>query len=133
VAGGMALFGPPLTTATLGALDDADQGIASGTNNAVGQLGGLLAIAVLPAAAGLSDEVVGGPAFAAGHTQALQVAAGIAATATMLAAVTFRPRRPAVPDGPPDLSAHSAVPASPATTQTAKCAGPARGAARAGQ
>jgi hypothetical protein len=40
MACGMALFGPPLTTATLGALDDTDHGIASGANNAVGQLGG---------------------------------------------------------------------------------------------
>jgi EmrB/QacA subfamily drug resistance transporter len=126
VACGTALFGPPLTSATLGALDDADQGIASGTNNAVGQLGGLLAIAVLPAAAGLSDAVVGGPAFAAGHTEALRIAAGIAAAATILAAVTFRPRRPAVPDGPADLSAHPAVPASSATTETARSVGPAR-------
>jgi hypothetical protein len=133
VACGTALFGPPLATATLGALDDVDQGIASGANNAVGQLGGLLAIAVLPAAAGLSDAVVGGPAFAAGHTQALQVAAGLTAAATILAAVTLRRGRPAVPDGPADLSGHSAVPASSATTETAKRVGPARGAARASQ
>jgi len=90
VACGTALFGPPLTTATLGALDDTDQGIASGANNAVGQLGGLLAIAVLPAAVGLSDAVVGGAAFAAGHTQALRIAAAMAAAATVLAAATFR-------------------------------------------
>jgi EmrB/QacA subfamily drug resistance transporter len=133
VACGMALFGPPLTSATLGALDDADQGVASGANNAVGQLGGLLAIAVLPAAAGLSNGVVGGPAFAAGHTLALQITAGLAAAATILAAVTFRPRRPAAPDGPADLRAHSAVLASSATTRTVKRAGPAREAARAGQ
>ena len=134
VACGTALFGPPLVTATLGALDDADQGIASGANNAVGQLGGLLAIAVLPAAAGLSDAVVGGPAFAAGHSQALQIAAGLAAAATILAAVTFGPRRPAVPDGPADLRAPSAVPlASSATTETATSVGPAREAARASQ
>jgi hypothetical protein len=66
------------------------RGFASGANNAVGQLGGLLAIAVLPAAVGLSDAVVGGAAFAAGHTQALRIAAAIAAAATVLAAATFR-------------------------------------------
>jgi hypothetical protein len=37
---------------------------------------------VLPAAVGLSDAVVGGAAFAAGHTQALRIAAAIAAAAT---------------------------------------------------
>jgi predicted MFS family arabinose efflux permease len=102
VACGTALFGPPLTTATLGALDDTDQGIASGANNAVGQLAGLLAIAVLPAAAGLTDAAVGGPAFAAGHTQALRVAAGIAAAATLLAAATFRRGRDS--SSPPEYS-----------------------------
>lgn len=65
-------------------------GFASGANNAVGQLGRLLAIAVLPAAVGLSDAVVGGAAFAAGHTQALRIAAAVAAAATVLAAATFR-------------------------------------------
>ncbi len=49
-----------------------------------------LRIAVLPAAAGLTDAAVGGPAFAAGHTQALRIAAAIAAAATVLAAATFR-------------------------------------------
>jgi len=96
MACGAATFWPPLTTATLGALDDADQGVAAGMNNAVGQLAGLLAIAVLPAAAGLADAAVGGPAFASGHTQALRIATGIAAAATVLAAAAFR-RGPTFP------------------------------------
>jgi hypothetical protein len=73
MAVGAATFATPLTTATLGALDETDQGVASGVNNAVGQLAGLLAIAVLPAAAGLTDATVGGPAFASGHTLALRI------------------------------------------------------------
>ena len=112
LASGTAMFGPPLTTATLGALDDADQGIASGTINAVGQLGGLLAIAVLPAAAGLSNAMVGGPAFAAGHSHALRIAAGIAAAATILAAATFRRRRSAALErrgGPSDFGGPACV------------------------
>jgi EmrB/QacA subfamily drug resistance transporter len=96
LACGAATFWPPLTTATLGALDDADQGVAAGMNNAVGQLAGLLAIAILPAAAGLADAAVGGPAFASGHTQALRIATGIAAAATVLAAAAFR-RGPNLP------------------------------------
>jgi predicted MFS family arabinose efflux permease len=44
MAVGAATFATPLTTATLGALDETDQGVASGVNNAVGQLAGLLAI-----------------------------------------------------------------------------------------
>ena len=133
VACGTALFGPPLTTATLGALDDADQGVASGANNAVGQLAGLLAIAVLPAAAGLSNAPVGGAAFAAGHTQALRIAAGIAAAAPVLAAATFRRGRPTTADRPAGLSPPGLLSASAATTETADSVSPARGAARASQ
>jgi EmrB/QacA subfamily drug resistance transporter len=101
---GAATFGPPLATATLGALDDADQGVASGVNNAVGQLAGLLAIAVLPAVAGLTDAPVGGAVFASGYSQALRIAAGIAVAATVLAAATFRGCRPAVSNEPGALS-----------------------------
>jgi EmrB/QacA subfamily drug resistance transporter len=125
LASGMAMFGPPLTTATLGALDDADQGIASGTINAVGQLGGLLAIAVLPAAAGLSNAMVGGPAFAAGHTHALRIAAGIAAAATILAAATFRRRRSAALErrgGPATLGVLPASHEGPAAVGTGSVA-----------
>jgi MFS family permease len=90
MAVGAATFATPLTTATLGALDETDQGVASGVNNAVGQLAGLLAIAVLPAAAGLTDAAVGGPAFASGHTLALRISTGIVVAATLVAAATFR-------------------------------------------
>jgi hypothetical protein len=40
------------------------QGIASGVNNTVGQLAGLLMIAVLPAVAGLSGQSFSDPVFA---------------------------------------------------------------------
>jgi hypothetical protein len=130
VACGTALFGPPLTTATLGALDDADQGVASGANNAVGQLAGLLAIAVLPTAAGLSDAPVGGPVFAAGHTQALRITAGIAAAAVVLAAATFRRSRPTTADRSGGPSTPGLLSASSATTEPTQHVSPARGAAR---
>lgn len=91
---GMATFTPPLVAATFGALDQSDQGVASGVNNAMGQLAGLLAIATLPAAAGLSGASLSGPDFAAGHSTALRISAGIAAVATAVAAITVRPARP---------------------------------------
>ncbi|MEU7901705.1 DHA2 family efflux MFS transporter permease subunit [Actinoplanes sp. NPDC049118] len=50
---GLALLVAPLTATALGALDDARAGIASGVNNAVARAAGLLAVAVLPLAAGL--------------------------------------------------------------------------------
>ena len=52
---GLSLLVAPLTATALGALDDAHAGIASGVNNAVARAAGLLAVAVLPLAAGLGS------------------------------------------------------------------------------
>jgi hypothetical protein len=61
-----ATFTAPLAALTLSSLDDADQGVASGVNNAMSQLAGLLAVVILPAVAGLSGVSFCDPAFAAG-------------------------------------------------------------------
>jgi predicted MFS family arabinose efflux permease len=87
---GLAIVGAPLTTATLGAAGDDDQGIASGVNNTVGQFGGLLMIAVLPAAAGLSGQDLQGPTFAAGYETAMLICALLSLGAAVIAAVTIR-------------------------------------------
>jgi EmrB/QacA subfamily drug resistance transporter len=50
---GLAALVAPLTATALGSLPDAFAGIASGVNNAVARAAGLLAVAVLPLAAGL--------------------------------------------------------------------------------
>jgi EmrB/QacA subfamily drug resistance transporter len=50
---GLSLLVAPLTATALGALEDRYAGIASGVNNAVARAAGLLAVAVLPLAAGL--------------------------------------------------------------------------------
>jgi EmrB/QacA subfamily drug resistance transporter len=52
---GLSLLVAPLTATALGALDDAQAGMASGVNNAVARAAGLLAVAVLPLAAGLGS------------------------------------------------------------------------------
>jgi EmrB/QacA subfamily drug resistance transporter len=91
---GMTTFTAPLATVTLGALDDADQGIASGVNNAMGQLAGLLAIVVLPFVIGPGGMRFGDPAFAAGSVSGLRLMALVALAALGLAAATFG-RRPA--------------------------------------
>ena len=59
---GLSLLVAPLTATALGALDDALAGIASGVNNAVARAAGLLAVAVLPLAAGLGSGNLTDPA-----------------------------------------------------------------------
>lgn len=53
---GMALLVSPLTTAVLAAAPEENAGVASGINNAVARAGSLLAVAALPAVAGLSGD-----------------------------------------------------------------------------
>ena len=90
---GLAVLGAPLTTATLGAVGDDVQGLASGVNNTVGQLAGLLMIAVLPAAAGLSGTSFDDPTFAQGFERAMGICAMLALIAAVIAAITIRTPR----------------------------------------
>jgi EmrB/QacA subfamily drug resistance transporter len=90
---GLAMVGAPLTTATLGAIGSHDQGVASGVNNTVGQLAGLLMIAVLPVAAGLSGTDFSDPTFAAGFRTAMSICSALALIAGVIAAITIRPDR----------------------------------------
>jgi EmrB/QacA subfamily drug resistance transporter len=95
---GLAVLGAPLTTATLGAVGDDVQGIASGVNNTVGQLAGLLMIAVLPAAAGLSGTAFDDPTFAQGFERAMGICAVLSLVAAAIAAMTIRsPSSPTIP------------------------------------
>jgi EmrB/QacA subfamily drug resistance transporter len=95
---GMATFTAPLAAITMSSLDDADQGVASGVNNAMGQLAGLLAVAILPALAGLGGVDFGSPEFAAGYSSALRATAVIAGIGMVAAAMTLGRHRPAVGD-----------------------------------
>ncbi|MDX6286187.1 MAG: hypothetical protein QOG53_1672 [Frankiales bacterium] len=72
---GMCLVVAPVTTAALGAVDPAWSGIASGVNNAVARIAGLVAIAVLPLAAGLSQGSVG--SFTEGFHRAMVIGGAI--------------------------------------------------------
>jgi MFS family permease len=58
---GLALTVAPLTSAVLASVTDERAGLASGVNNAVSRLAGLLAVAVLPLIAGLSHTGSGAP------------------------------------------------------------------------
>jgi len=85
---GLSLTVAPLTATVLGAVDDSHAGIASAINNSVARIAGLLAVAVLPAAAGLTAAQ--GLDLHAGFARAMYIAAALAAVGGVLAFFTIR-------------------------------------------
>jgi EmrB/QacA subfamily drug resistance transporter len=106
---GLATTVAPLTATVLAAADEHRAGIASGINNAVARSAGLLALAVIPALAGLGGTDYTDPvAFGAGFRRAMLIGAGLlvaAAVAAVLLPVarppSVRPGRPGRPDPEP--------------------------------
>jgi EmrB/QacA subfamily drug resistance transporter len=85
---GLALTVAPLTSTVLGAVEDSHAGIASAINNSVARIPGLLAVAVLPAAAGLTAAQ--GLDLDAGFARAMYISAALAAIGGVLAFFTIR-------------------------------------------
>jgi EmrB/QacA subfamily drug resistance transporter len=80
----------PLTDAALSGAPPRNAGVASGFNNAVARIAGLLAVALLPGAAGVAgDSEIPAEAFRAGFSRAMWTCAGIAAAAGAIAFVTI--------------------------------------------
>jgi MFS family permease len=88
---GLSLLVAPLTAMVLAAADAEHAGVASGVNNAVARAAGLIAVAVLPAAVGLSGHDYTDPAaLTSGLHLALVICAVMLVLGGLLAAVTIR-------------------------------------------
>jgi len=86
---GLACTVAPLTATIMASADEEHLGAASGVNNAIARIGGLLAVAVLPLVIGL--DTAGSPAALDGAVDdAMVIAAGLALIGGLVALVTVR-------------------------------------------
>jgi EmrB/QacA subfamily drug resistance transporter len=90
---GLALTVAPLTATVLAGVSERHSGIASAVNNALSRGAGLLAVALLPLAAGITEASYQDPTrFADGFRTAMLICAGVAASGGLLAAGLVRNR-----------------------------------------
>jgi EmrB/QacA subfamily drug resistance transporter len=88
---GLSLTVAPLTATVLAAASDRHAGLASGVNNAVARVAGLLAVAVLPLIAGLSGEAYTNPTMLEpAFRTAMWVCSGLLLVGGLLSAIFVR-------------------------------------------
>jgi EmrB/QacA subfamily drug resistance transporter len=88
---GLAINVAPLTATALSAAPAEHAGMASAVNNDVARAAGLIAVAVLPALAGITgDTYLHADALASGFRTAVLIAAGLCVVGGALAALTIR-------------------------------------------
>jgi len=87
---GLSLLVAPLTTVALASLGEKRAGLASGVNNSVARVAGLMATAVIPFAAGLSGaQSLSGTTLINGFTRAMFISAGLCAVGGAIAGATM--------------------------------------------
>ena len=88
---GLTMMVAPLTATVLDSAEDRHAGIASGVNNAVARTAGLLAVAVIPVAAGIAGADYTDPAaFDDGYGKAMLISGGLLLAGAALAAAFIR-------------------------------------------
>jgi EmrB/QacA subfamily drug resistance transporter len=124
---GLAITVAPLTATAMSSAPAEHSGIASAVNNDVARFGGLLAVAVLPALAGITGTVYLHPdALAAGFQTAAFISGATCAAGGVLAAFTItNPKRVPLPAGAPvpEECLHCGLDAPPLTTSVGQPAG----------
>ena len=124
---GLAITVAPLTATAMSSAPPEHSGIASAVNNDVARFGGLLAVAVLPALAGITGTSYLHPdALAAGFRTAALISGALCAAGGVLAAFTItNPERVARPaDAPaPEEGFHCGLDAPPLVTSVGRPAG----------
>jgi EmrB/QacA subfamily drug resistance transporter len=117
---GLAITVAPLTATAMSSAPAEHSGIASAVNNDVARFGGLLAVAVLPALAGITGTAYLHPdALTAGFRTAVLISAALCAGGGLLAALTITnpPRVPRPAGAPaPEECLHCGLEAPPLTT-----------------
>jgi EmrB/QacA subfamily drug resistance transporter len=124
---GLAITVAPLTATAMSAAPAEHSGIASAVNNDVARFGGLLAVAVLPALAGITGTAYLHPdALAAGFRTAALISGAMCAAGGVLAAFTItNPAHVPRPAGAPAAKEclHCGLDAPPLTTAVSQATG----------
>jgi EmrB/QacA subfamily drug resistance transporter len=117
---GLSITVAPLTATALNSVPVDHAGLASAVNNDVARTGGLIAVAILPALAGISGDAYLHPSqLSSGFKTAMFIAASWCVVGGLLAAAGIRnPRRAPAPTPEPAECLHCALDATPLVTNT---------------